>query len=132
MVVPAIVLLLCSAVVLVGGAAEVRDTVRSRRAPAVVPSGGTDGTERAAADVGRWPMLAWFGLAAFAVLATAAVANREPDIDDLTLVVLLLGFAGDRAYYLVRRRPTGEGAAAGVEALALVVGAVGLLVGLTI
>jgi hypothetical protein len=131
-VVPAIVLLLCSAVVLVGVAAEVRDTVRSRRTPAMVPSGGTDVPERTPADVGRWPMLAWLGLAAFAVLATAAVANREPDVDDLTLVVVLLGFAGDRAFYLVRRRHSGDNSALGGEVVALVVGAIGLLVGLTI
>jgi hypothetical protein len=131
-VVPTIVLLLCSAVVLVGGVAEVRDTVRSGRAPALVPPAGPEAPQTVVADVGRWPMLAWFGLAAFAVLAVASIANRTPDMDDLTFVVLMLGFAGDRAFYLVRRRHSGDDGALGGEIVALVVGAIGLLVGLTI
>ena len=81
--------------------------------------------------MGRWPMLAWFGLAAFTVLGAAAFAHRRPNIDDLMFVVLLLGFAGHRAFYLLRRRP-GDGPALGAEVLSLVVGALGVLVGFTI
>lgn len=132
MVVPAVVVFLCAAVVLVGGGAELRDTLRARRTPALMPASDSEAPENALADVGRWPLLAWFGLAAFAVLAVAGIANRRPDIDDLTLVVLLLGFAGDRAFYLVRRRRSGEERALGGEVVACVVGAIGLLVGLTI
>jgi hypothetical protein len=131
-IVPAFVLLLCVVVVIVGGLAEIRDTVRFRRAPALVPSAGPDVPEVTTADVGRWPMLAWFGVAAFAVLSVAAIADRRPDIDDLALVVLMLGFAGDRAFYLVRRRHAGDERTLGAEVLALVVGALGLLMGLTI
>jgi hypothetical protein len=139
-IVPTVVLLLSSAVVLVGGGAELRDTLRAgrTRSRTPVPASGPEqrapaGQEpeaeaRAAADVGRWPMLAWFGLAAFSVLAAASVADRRPDIDDLTLVVFVLGFAGDRAYYLARRH-SGDDRALRGEIIACVVGAIGLLVG---
>jgi hypothetical protein len=117
--------------VVVGGIAEIRDTVRGRRATALV-SGGVGPEERPdVADLGRWPMLAWFGLSAFAILGTASVADRRPDVDDLMFIVLMLGFAGDRAFYLVRRRKA-EDAALGGDVLSLVVGAIGLLVGFTI
>jgi hypothetical protein len=139
-IVPTVVLLLSGAVVLVGGAAELRDTLRAGRTRALVPASGPEqrpaGQERevqarAAADVGRWPMLAWFGLAAFSVLAAASIADRRPDIDDLTLVVFVLGFAGDRAYYLARRRHSGDDRALRGEIIACAVGAIGLLVGFT-
>jgi hypothetical protein len=131
MVVPTIVSLLCGVVVLVGGGAELRDTVRAGRAPALVPAAAPDAPERAVEDGGRWPLLAWFGLAAFTVLGAASIADRRPDIHDLTFVVLLLGFAGERAFYLVRRKYAGGDRALGGEIVACVVGALGLLVGLT-
>lgn len=133
MIVPTVVLLLCVVVVLVGGIAELRDTVRANRAAALVTGSGS-GSEATAgvAEVGRWSMPAWFGLAAFAILGTASLADRRPDVDDLLLVVLVLGLAGDRAFYLLRRRTTGEEGALGGDVLSLVVGAVGLLVGATI
>jgi hypothetical protein len=130
--VPTLVLLVCGAIVLVGAVAELLDTVRARRAPALVPSPGSDVPSGGIADVGRWPMLAWFGLAAGTVLVASATGGRRPDIDDLTLVVLLLGFAADRAYYLVRRRTSGYGRAVRAEILAVVTGAVGLLAGFTL
>jgi hypothetical protein len=89
-----VVLLLCGVVVLVGGLAKLRDTVRAGQAPA--PS------------------------------------DRRPDVENLTVVVLLLGFAGERAFYLMRRRSSGDGRALRAEILSFAVGAIGLLVGFTI
>jgi hypothetical protein len=117
-----------AALVLVG---EVVQRRAARRAPALVPA-GSDVPETQVADVGRWPMLAWFGLAAFSVLVPAALANRRPEMDDLAMAVLTLGFAGERAYYLLRRRRSGDGLGLGAEVLSLVVAGVGVLVGLTI
>ncbi|MFP5373169.1 MAG: hypothetical protein ACLGI3_20840 [Actinomycetes bacterium] len=131
-IVPAVVLLLCGVVVLVGGSAELLDTVRQRRLPVPVPAAGTDAPEPTVEDVGRWPLPAWFGAAAFPVLGAASVAGREPGIPDLTVAALLLGFAGERAFYLVRRRTSGSRRAVGAELLALSVGAIGLLVGATL
>ncbi len=132
MIVPGVVLLLCGVVVLVGGSAELLDTVRQRRLPVSVGAAGTDTPERTVGDVGRWPLPAWFGVAAFSVLCAASIAGREPRIPDLTLAVLLLGFAGERTFYLVRRRTSGRRRAGAAELLALTVGAVGLLVGSTL
>ena len=132
MFVPGVVLLLCGVVVLVGGSAELRDTVRPRRVPVPVLAAGSDARARTIADVGRWPLAAWFGVAAFSILAAASIAGREPEISDVTLAVLLLGFAGERAFYLVRRRNSGGRSAVGAEMLALGVGAIGLLVGSTV
>jgi len=130
--VPALVLLLCLAVVVVGVLAELGDTVRARRAPALVP--GAEGLEQRPdmADVGRWPTLSWLGLAAFTVLVPMSALDRRPDVDDVTIVVLMLGFAGERAFYLLRRRRSGDGQVLGVEVLSLAVGAIGLLVGVTL
>ena len=132
MLVPTLVLLLCGVLVLVGAVAELVDTVRARRAPAL--TAGAEGLDERPeiADVGRWPMLAWLGLAALTVLVPVAVFDRRPDVDDLTIVALLLGFAAERAFYLVRRRHSADGRALGGEVLALVAGAVGLLVGFTL
>ena len=123
--------LLGTALLLVGAFVEGRDTVRARRGPALGPS-GSDVPETQVADVGRWPMLAWFGPAAVCVLVPAALADRRPEVNDLAVAVLTLGFAGERVYYLLRRRHSGNGPALGAEILACVVGAIGLLVGLTI
>lgn len=71
-------------------------------------------------------------MAAFPILAAASVAGREPQIPDLTLAVLLLGCAGERAFYLARRRTSGSRRALGAEMLALGVGAIGLLIGATL
>jgi len=131
-IVPSIVLMLCGAVALVGGVAELVDTVRTSRAPVSVGGTGSDVPHQAVEDVGRWPLLAWFGLAAFTVLGAASIAEARPEIFDLTFAVLLLGFAGERSFYLVRRRRSGGERALGAEILALVVGAIGLLVGVTL
>ena len=82
--------------------------------------------------MGRWPLPAWFGVAAFPVLCAASIAGREPEIPDLTLAVLLLGFAGERAFHLVRRRTSGSRRALGAEMVAAGVGAIGLLIGATV
>ena len=134
MIAPTLVLLLCTAVIVVGGVAELLDTVRAGRAPAAVPGSGSGviDEQQGVADVGRWPALAWFGLAAFTVLAPVAALDRRPDLDGLILVVLVLAFAAERAYYVVRRRHTGDERALRAEILALVFGALGLLVGLTL
>ena len=129
-IVPGVVLLVCGVVVLVGGSAELVDTVRQHRVSVPVPAAGAP--ERTVGDVGRWPLPAWFGVAAFSVLCAASIAGREPEIPDLTLAVLLLGFAGERMSYLVRRRTSGGRRAVGAELSALTVGAVGLLVGSTL
>jgi hypothetical protein len=131
-ILPIVVMGLCALVVLVGGAAELLDTVRTRRAPALVS--GAEGVEErpVVADVGRWPFLAWMGLAAFTVLVPVSVFDRRPDVDELPLAVLILGFAGERAFYLLRRRRSGDGQSLGAEVLSLVVAAVGLLMGFTI
>jgi hypothetical protein len=129
--VPTLVVLLCGAVILVSGAAVLRDRVRARRAPALVPGSAPHPGETELADEGRWPILAWFGLAAVTVLGAGAFAHRRPHIDDLMFVVLLLGYAGHRAFYLLRRR-SGVGPALGAEVLSLIVGALGVLVGFTI
>ena len=132
MIVPSIVLLLCGVVVLVGGGAELLDTVRPRHAPVPASGGGSDAPEQPVGEVGRWPLPAWVGVAAFTVLCAASIAGRDPEISDLTLAVLLLGFAGERAFYLVRRRTSGDRRGLGAELVAFGVGAIGLLVGSTI
>ena len=58
--------------------------------------------------------------------------DRRPDVDDLTVLVLMLGFAGERAFYLLRRRSSGDGQVLRGEVLSLAFGAVGLVVGLTL
>ena len=132
MLVPTLVQVLSAVVVLVGGAAELVDTVRARRSPALVSGRGEREDRPDIADVGRWPLLAWLGLAALTVLGVVMVADRRPAGGELALAVLLLGSAGDRAFYLVRRRSSADGRALGGEALALVVGAIGLLAGFTL
>ena len=127
-----VVLMLGCAVLLVGGVAELLDTVRGRRTPVPAAGAGADAHEQAIGEVGRWPLLAWFGLAAVPVLAAASIAGRTPELSDLTFAVLVLGFAGERSHYLVRRRRSGEERTLGAEILGLVVGAVALLVGATI
>jgi hypothetical protein len=129
-IVPTVVLLLSAVVILVGGVAELLDTVRARKAPALVS--GAEGLEERpdVADVGRWPLLAWLGLVAFTVLLPAAAFDRRPGVDDVAFVVLSLGFAAERAFYLLRRRSYGR--VLGAEVLSLVVGAIGLLVGFTL
>jgi hypothetical protein len=127
--VPTLVLVVCGAVVLVGATVELLDTVRAYRAPGRVAAADRAGL---AADVGRWPMLAWFGLAAGAVLVAAALARRQPAVDDVALVVLILGFAADRAYYLVRRQHSDDGRAVRTQVIALLTGVIGLLAGFTL
>jgi hypothetical protein len=131
-IVPTVVLLLSAVAVLVGGIAELLDTVRARRAPALVS--GAEGLEErpGVADVGRWPFLAWLGLAAFTVLVPVAAFDRRPDVDDLTFLVLMLGFAAERAFYLLRRRSSGDGRVLRAEVLSLAVAAIGLMVGFTL
>jgi hypothetical protein len=131
-IVPSGVMVLCVLVVLAGGVAELVDTVRAKRAPALVS--GAEGLENrpAVADAGPWPFLAWMGLAAFTVLVPVSVFDRRPDIDELPLAVLILGFAGERACYLIRRRRSADEPALPAEILALVVGAGGVLMGFTL
>ncbi len=132
MIVPTIVALLCGVVVLVGGCAELLDTVRAGRAPVPVGAAGDRSPEQPVADADRWPLLAWLGLAAFTILGAAAIVGRTPEIVDLTFAVLLLGFAGERCFYLLRRRTSDGGRALGAEILASVLGAIGLVVGATV
>lgn len=81
--------------------------------------------------MGRWPLPAWFGVAAFTVLTAASIAGREPETSDVAMAVLLLGSARERALYLVRRRSLGSRRALGGEVPASAVGAVGLVVAFT-
>jgi hypothetical protein len=60
------------------------------------------------------------------------IAHRQPSSEDITFLVLILGFAGDRAFYLLRRRRAGDGLALAGEVLSFVIGAAGVLAGLTV
>jgi len=126
--VAALILGVCTVLLLVGAVVQVLDV---RRVP--VPTGPAAGdVEAGAAGVGRWPTLAWFGLAALTPLGTATVAGRHPDIGELTLVAVVLGLAAERAFYLLRRSVGADQAALRGELLAVGTALAGITFGLTV
>ncbi len=124
MVVASVVLVVCSVVVLLGAATELRDVLRARRETGV---GAAPGASRSRS----FDVLTWFGLAAVVVLAPSLWRTSTLPLGDVLLVVLLLGFAAERAAYLLGRRGGAGRRALGTPAVAAATVLGGLAVAVT-
>lgn len=101
MLIPGLVLAICSATILVGAAAELAEALQARRSPAPVGSAAVQ--ERVLTELDPRPVFAWTGLAAAAVLAPAFFRGVSHDLGEIALLVVVLGFAAERGSYLVGR-----------------------------
>jgi hypothetical protein len=121
------VLLGSSVVILVGSVVELRDTLRRRREHLA----REEALDRLL-DARPLAILSWAGLAALALLGPALWRDSSLPLGDAALVIAILGFAAERASYLVGRAD-GSGARSPLL-LTLVAAAVsigGVTVGLT-
>lgn len=122
-----VVLIGSAVVILVGSVTELRDSVRRRREHLL----REEALDRLL-DARPYAILAWAGLAAMALLTPAVWRESGLPLSDAALVIAVLGFAAERASYLVSR---GDSAGDRVPLrLGLVAAAVslgGLSVGLT-
>lgn len=96
MLVPSVVLALASVVILVGSGVELRASIRQRR-----DTVSRDDAMSHLLAVRPFAILTWVGLAAVALLAPALVRPSSLPLGDAALVVVVLGFAAERAAYLV-------------------------------
>lgn len=128
MIAGTIVLLAGSIVILVGSIAEFREALRQRKEHL---------TENEAADrlldLRPATILAWVGLAAVTLLSPAMLRDSALPLADAALVIVVLGFAAERASYLVTRRtlPETRSRAVSMAMIAAAVVSGGLAVGLT-
>jgi hypothetical protein len=123
----AVVLLGSSVVVLVGSVVELRDSLRRRREHLL----REEALDRLL-EARPFAIVSWAGLAALALLGPALWRGSSLPLGDAALVIALLGFAAERASYLVSRGSVSSDRVP--LRLALVAAAVsvgGLTVGLT-
>lgn len=130
MVIPSLVLGVCCVVILLGAVAELVEAARAR----VLTAGAGEVRGRLLAEVDPRPVVAWVALAAAAVLVPVILAGDERgaigSATDTVLVVAVLGFAAERAGYLVRRASTVRVRAVGTGLVAVLTVAGGVSVAL--
>ena len=121
-------LLAGSVVILVGSVVELREALRQRKEHL---------TQKEAADrlldLRPATILTWVGLAAVTLLSPTLLRDSALPLADATLVIVVLGFAAERAGYLVTRRTLPDSRSRAVR-MALIAAAVvsgGLAVGVT-
>lgn len=118
-------------VVLAGGATELWMSVRDRRQ---APSSQDEALQQLRREMKPGGFLTWTGAAALAVFTPVLLLGSNLSARDVALVIIALGFAGERAGYLVAMWPTCTGSNRDALALVLSTGIVavgGLVVGLT-
>lgn len=129
MLIPSLVLALSGAVIVVGALVELAQAVRVRRAG--VQAGSVAVRNQLIAELDPARPLMWVGLSALAALAPALVVELHHPVSDVALVVLVLGFAAERAAFLARRFGSAQSQPAWQAAIAVLTIVGGVVVALS-
>lgn len=131
MMVKNVVLAGAALVVLVGGAAELWMALRDKRQ---LSSGQDEALQQVREAVQPGRFLTWTGAAALAVFIPILSLGSHVLVGDVSLVIIALGLAAERAGYLLAIRPADTSNKQGAVRLAISTGIVtvgGLAVGFT-